>query len=97
MSSRNKRLSDKQLAKASLIYQTLKETRRCFGDHSIAELIKLGYDRFKEEPDIELEYFSIARADNLQISNQKETGVKYRGFIAAYAGSVRLIDNMALN
>lgn len=97
MSSRNKRLSPKQLAKASLIYQTLKAARQAFGDHSIDELTKMVNDRFKEEPDIELEYFSIARADNLQISDQKEPGVKYRGFIAAYAGSVRLIDNMALN
>ena len=97
MSSRNKRLSDVQYQEAALIHKTLKEVRDKFSDTSLAELHALVAERFLRNPHLELEYFEIANEDTLQPAREKHSGSKYRAFIAAYAGEVRLIDNMPLN
>ena len=97
MSSRNKRLSARQFDKASIIYKALNRARLTFDDASIDQLIAQAEKDFKAEALIDLEYFTICLADNLQEVSRKQPGNKYRVFVAAYAGTVRLIDNMALN
>lgn len=97
MSSRNERLDSKQFEEAGMIYKTLLEVRRKFETTSIAELNKTVAERFLQKPEIKLEYFEIANETTLETETQKNESVKYRAFIAAYIGEIRLIDNMPLN
>jgi pantoate--beta-alanine ligase len=97
MSSRNARLTKKQRNEAPLIYQTLLKSQSLFADKSI-EVIKTMVDNeFRNNTILDLEYFEIADIQTLNPTNQKNTGVKYRAFIAVFADSIRLIDNIALN
>ncbi len=97
MSSRNKRLSPKQFEEATLIYKTLKEVQEKFKSTSIADLNALVSERFLQNPDLKLEYFEIANETSLKTAKRKNKASKYRAFIAAFAGEVRLIDNISLN
>ncbi|MDN3722860.1 pantoate--beta-alanine ligase [Aequorivita sp. SDUM287046] len=97
MSSRNKRLSTKQFEEAATIYKTLNEVRDKFGSTSITDLNHLVAERFLQNPDLKLEYFEIANEKTLKTAKRKNKATKYRAFIAAFAGEVRLIDNMPLN
>ncbi len=97
MSSRNKRLTAKQFEEASIIYKTLLEVKEKFNTHSIAELNKLVAERFLQNPHLKLEYFEIANEKTLKTAKRKNSATKYRAFIAAFVGEVRLIDNMSLN
>lgn len=97
MSSRNRRLSAEQFEEATLIFKTLKDVREKFSSKSIAELNAMVAERFLQNPHLELEYFEIANEKTLKTARRKRSGAKYRAFVAAYAGDVRLIDNMPLN
>lgn len=97
MSSRNARLNSQQLEEATIIYKTLLEVQEKFATKSITELNELVAERFLQNPEIKLEYFEIANQDNLKTASEKNSSVKYRAFIAAFVGEVRLIDNMPLN
>src|SRR5690606_9993828 len=97
MSSRNKRLSKEQFEKAAIIYKTLKEVREKFSSTSIADLNTLVTERFLKSPHLNLEYFEIANEKTLKTAKRKNKATKYRAFIAAFAGEVRLIDNIPLN
>lgn len=97
MSSRNKRLTAKQFEEAALIYKTLQEVREKFSSTSLAGLNTLVTERFLQNPNLNLEYFEIANEKTLKTAKRKNKASKYRAFIAAFAGDVRLIDNMPLN
>lgn len=97
MSSRNKRLTEKQFEEASVIYKVLNEVKENFSSTSISALNELVAERFLQNPHLNLEYFEIADEGTLKTAEQISNGAKYRAFIAAYAGEVRLIDNMSLN
>lgn len=97
MSSRNARLSTQQFKEAALIHKTLMEVREKFNSHSFTELNEMVAERFLQNVDIQLEYFEIANEKTLKTENQKADATKYRAFIAAFLGEVRLIDNMPLN
>ncbi len=97
MSSRNKRLTQTQFEEASAIYKTLKEVQENFDKESIATLRKIVAKQFNENKHLTLEYFEIAAVKNLKPAHRKIKGNTYRAFIAAFAGDVRLIDNIALN
>lgn len=96
-SSRNERLTPDQRQSASVIYQILKQVKNDFGTKSASDLTAWVMERFKQEPSLDLEYFEIANANTLKPVEEKEEGEKYRAFIAAYSGDIRLIDNIALN
>lgn len=96
-SSRNERLSPAQRQNASVIYKILQEVKKDFGTKSATELTSWVIRKFREESDLELEYFEIANADTLKTVQEKKEGEKYRAFIAVYSGDIRLIDNIALN
>ena len=97
MSSRNVRLSENQRKMAPFIYKTLKKAKQKFNENSIAEVIRWVQKEFENNSILKLEYFEIANIETLKPSKRKGKKVKYRGFIAAFAGNVRLIDNIALN
>lgn len=97
MSSRNKRLSKKQRDEAALINVCLTEVKESFDKMSISSLNDLVKERFLNSDHLKLEYFEIANIRTLKTAKHKRKNNLYRAFIAAYAGEVRLIDNMALN
>ncbi|MDH7446132.1 pantoate--beta-alanine ligase [Aquimarina sp. 2201CG14-23] len=97
LSSRNKRLTKKQLQESSLIYKTLHEVKNDFGTKSVSKLTEWVSKEFKNNEALELEYFEIAKVSDLKSVKRKYKNIKYRAFIAAFAGEVRLIDNIALN
>ena len=97
MSSRNKRLSQKEFSEAALIYKLLTTVQEKFYNLSIAKLNQLVEEEFKKNDFFTLEYFEIANSATLKTHPNKLKNVKYRAFIACFIGGVRLIDNMALN
>ncbi|SEK87447.1 pantothenate synthetase [Aquimarina amphilecti] len=97
LSSRNKRLSQKQLQASPLIYKTLNQVKNDFGTKSVKNLTDWITEQFKNNDLLELEYFEIAKVSNLKSIRRKRKDTKYRAFIAVFAGEVRLIDNIALN
>ncbi len=97
MSSRNKRLSETEFDEATLIYKVLNEVREKFVSTSLADLNELVAERFLQNPNLKLEYFEIANEKTLKTAKRKSGNIKYRAFIAAFSGEVRLIDNMPLN
>lgn len=96
MSSRNERLSSRERADASIIYQTLNEVKSRLKNSSIEELNHFVNSQFQNHPLFELEYFTIANEKSLKTASIIQAENKYRAFIAVYANSVRLIDNLAL-
>ncbi|MGJ8733062.1 MAG: pantoate--beta-alanine ligase [Cellulophaga sp.] len=97
MSSRNERLTPELRTEASFIYKTLNDAKQKFGTKSALEVTKWVTAQFAKNKLLELEYFTITNADNLQTIKRKIKTKKYRAFIAVYAKDIRLIDNIALN
>ena len=97
MSSRNMRLSANSREAAPLIYQSLVNCKYLFLKKNIKDVKISVKNQFKNNPELELEYFEIADITTLTSSKVKEKNKKYRAFIAVRAGSIRLIDNIALN
>jgi pantoate--beta-alanine ligase len=96
MSSRNERLDSSQRQEASFIFETLKAAKHKFGTKSANFVVDWVKKQFNTHPKLKLEYFKIADVDQLKPVKRKNKKVKYRAFIAVYAGEVRLIDNIAL-
>lgn len=95
-SSRNENLTANQRSEAAFIYKTLLKTKELFGTKSADYIEKWVIAEFKNHPDLALEYFEIANTRTLKKTTIKEKDEDYRAFIAAYAGEIRLIDNIAL-
>ncbi|MDG1040319.1 MAG: pantoate--beta-alanine ligase [Polaribacter sp.] len=95
MSSRNVRLTSKQRAEVPFIYQTLKETVRLAKTTSIKELYAFVEKEFAKTA-LDLEYFTIAEETSLEEISTINFNRKNRAFIAVNAGSIRLIDNLAI-
>ncbi len=93
-SSRNLNLSKDDFEKAAIIYQNLIAARDLIrSNKSIDQVKEIVRNNFQKEK-IELEYFEITHPDTLQPINSRIP--RSRGFIAAYVGNVRLIDNLEL-
>ncbi len=96
MSSRNTRLTQEHREAAPFIYKTLKKAKKKFGTKNANELTQWVEEQFKKHELLELEYFTIADEETLQTATVIERNKKYRGFIAVFAGEIRLIDNIRL-
>ena len=97
MSSRNERLSSEERQEAKIIYQTLQKTKDLIQTETIDDVHFWVRSQFDQHPLFELEYFSIADEKTLQSATEIHLEKTYRAFIAVYAGSVRLIDNLGLS
>ncbi len=97
MSSRNTRLTKAQRNEATFLYKTLNKAKEKFITNSINEVIKWVENEFEKNSILELEYFEIANIKTLKSAKRKSDKSNYRAFIAAFAGDIRLIDNIALN
>jgi len=95
MSSRNERLSNDERKKAARISEVLFESRNFATKKSPAELIQWVINSVNEVPELEVEYYDIVDATNLQTIN--EWGGNNVGCIAVFCGDVRLIDNIRYN
>ena len=97
MSSRNARLTKEQRNEAPLIYQTLRKSHDLFANNDIEFIKNMVKNQFKNNSILQLEYFEIADLQTLKPTLVKVSGEKYRAFIAVFADTIRLIDNIALN
>ena len=97
MSSRNTRLTENQRNAAPEIYQTLLKSKKIFNNNDLERVKSFVKNEFIQNKELELEYFEIADAELLKVATEILPHKKYRGFIAVFAGSIRLIDNIALN
>ena len=94
MSSRNERLTVSERAIAPIIYQTLQEAVNLKNSKSPDEVKAWVTEKFSESPEFELEYFEIADDKALQPVSEWDKSVGTVGFVAAFLGKVRLIDNI---
>lgn len=94
LSSRNMRLSTDQLDAAPFIYQILKEGVELKNQGKTPkEVIEFVEESFQKS-NFDLEYFTITDEENLLPIENFQNDVPARGFIVAYAGDIRLIDNI---
>lgn len=97
MSSRNTRLSAAYKNEAPFIFKTLIKAKEKFGTESAHKVTMWVENEFAKNDLLKLEYFTIADISTLKEVKRKSNNKQYRAFIAAYAGGIRLIDNIALN
>lgn len=97
MSSRNKRLSPTLKKEAGFIYKILETAKKKFGTESANSIMDWVKKQFRGNPYLKLEYIEIVDEETLMPIQKKQNNRKYRAFMAVYADSVRLIDNIALN
>lgn len=96
LSSRNQRLTKKQRREAPQLYEGLKMAAAQLKQvKDISKVRKEVRKHFKKFEEIELEYFQIVNADNLQAIKTLGTE-KVVLCLAAYLGKVRLIDNLII-
>lgn len=95
MSSRNRRLTDANRQRASVIYQCLVSIQAKNGTDSFTRVARECTELLTKKG-FETEYVSLADARNLEILKDYETGRPMVALIAAWLGGIRLIDNMVL-
>lgn len=94
LSSRNTRLNDKQVNEAPFIYKILNDAVNLKKQgKEIDEVKKNVEDSFNNSP-FKLEYFEITDEETLLPITNFSDSKNIRGFIVAYAGDIRLIDNI---
>ena len=98
MSSRNLRLNPEERAKALILFKSLqlgrKELQKGISLKEVKNKIK---SMFEAIPDVRLEYFEVANAENLMILDSVNNATNAIMLIAGFVGEVRLIDNMFVN
>ena len=95
MSSRNRRLTEKQREIAPQLYKALQLAEKMLQENARVSVVKSAVTNYlKQFPEIRLEYFEIADAETLQ--TLPEDGSKHEAAlcIAAFLGEIRLIDNL---
>ena len=93
MSSRNRRLSPEEFAKAGEIYRILKQSAQ-ISVTDIAAIKHFVISEMAHIPEFKLDYFEIVDAETLQSIDKYDSEINIIGCIALYIGEVRLIDNI---
>jgi pantoate--beta-alanine ligase len=97
LSSRNKRLDAGQRQTATSLYSALQLAKQQLGKTPVYS-IKAAVEAYLSAIDgVQLEYFEIADPDTLQPLAEVRPGQEVALCIAAFVGSVRLIDNILVN
>jgi pantoate--beta-alanine ligase len=94
LSSRNQRLSEQQKEEASTIYKTLVKVIGKKDEKSPPDLAKWALDRIDSNPYLDVEYFEIVNAKNLEPLLNWEDADEQIACTAVKINNVRLIDNM---
>ncbi len=95
-SSRNERLSSQEREEAAIIYQSLLEAKDKYSKQSVRSTVEHITTAFDKLQGVELEYIQFTDAKTLQSVDEWDEAEHVRGFIAAYFGEVRLIDNLLI-
>ncbi len=96
-SSRNRRLSEAQRREAPRIYQGLQMAAQMCPGHPPDTIKKKIISFINASAELEVEYFEMVRPDTLLPVKACVPCKKAIACIAVHAGSVRLIDNLAIN
>ncbi len=94
MSSRNERLTTQERAEASIIYQTLKEIKANYKEHSVQEWQEKVRQTISQTEYCRLEYIEMVDSKSLQAISNWNDGQEIAICIAVFCGNVRLIDNI---
>lgn len=97
MSSRNYRLNEEELQRATVIYKTFTWVKENLKNHTIPELEKQAVAKINAVDGAEVEYFSLADANTLDIIGELKENQQVVAITAVNMQGVRLIDNMVLN
>lgn len=95
MSSRNTRLTEDFRKEAPFIFETLNWVKKNHLKLSLEE-INDKVEAMLDTTNLELEYFIIADEKTLLPVTNFDKKTNIRAFIAAYAGEIRLIDNLRI-
>jgi pantoate--beta-alanine ligase len=95
MSSRNRRLTDPQRAKAGIIYQCLVSVESKKG-HSAFAVVRKECEELLTAKGLRAEYVALADARDLRLLDDYDDARPMVTLIAAWLGDVRLIDNMVI-
>ena len=95
LSSRNARLSEKFLKEAPQIFKILNLVNDWKNELSVTETIHQVEEEFRKT-DLKLEYFMLCDEKTLEPINSWDEAENIRAFVAAYAGKIRLIDNLKI-
>ncbi|MGQ1944382.1 pantoate--beta-alanine ligase [Ornithobacterium rhinotracheale] len=96
MSSRNQRLSPEFRDASPKIYEILKKVNSLKNEFSPQE-VKQRIEELFAQTDLELEYFVICNEETLHEISTWNDSKNIRAFVAAYAGDIRLIDNLKID
>lgn len=97
MSSRNIYLNAEERQQALFLYTTLESLRADYEQFATpGEMISFAQMRMNEYPLVRPDYFEIRESADLSLVADLRTAVAPRGFVAAFLGTTRLIDNMLL-
>lgn len=97
LSSRNVRLTPHQRDIAPNIHRILEESRDYYLVLSVDEVRRKVIDAVNAYPEMEVEYYDIVNADDMQPINELSQCADAVGCITVYLGDVRLIDNIKYN
>ena len=97
LSSRNSLLTKKERKIAPIIHKSLLDVKnKIKSNQKIESIIFKIQNEFKSISPLKLEYLEIREALSLKKVNKINSQKKYRAFIAARIGKIRLIDNIEL-
>lgn len=96
MSSRNRRLNPAQREQSVMLYRALKMAKEQLAEESVSAIKARVEELFEQAPELRLEYFDIIDPERFESLDSLDECAHPHAVIAAYAGEVRLIDNMAL-
>jgi pantoate--beta-alanine ligase len=96
MSSRNLRLTPLQRQQALLIYQSLAHVASNKNNPTLSKILEDTKMTFDESSGMRLEYLALVDAKTFEPVLVGSSGRKAVLLIAAYAGEVRLIDNLEI-
>ncbi len=97
MSSRNARLTREQRKEAPRIYKALLKAKQLYPDQSADDIRKHVTADINASPSLEVEYCEIVCPDTLLPVKQYRNDDIAVCCVAVNAGTVRLIDNLAIN
>lgn len=97
MSSRNKRLTEKERNKATIFYQSLLECQaRLEAGEKLNQITPFIKSKIEQDEELRLEYLQLADQENLSSLNSVVAPNQAVLCIAGFVGNVRLIDNILL-
>ena len=96
MSSRNRRLNADQRATATLLFQALTYAKTHLKNEPVDAIRSHVQALFRQSEQMQLEYFDIIHPENFFPAEKYHEEARFHAIISAYAGEIRLIDNMQL-